>query len=168
MKILIAVASKHGSTYEIGRAIKDTLQEAGFSAVLKPIKQSPIVENYDAAIIGSAVYMGRWMSEAKAFLEDNQDELHKKPVWLFSSGPTGEDATAIEGEPFNLDQLMATVRAVGHQVFVGKLDKQELGLREKLVISMVKAPTGDFRDWQAVSNWANEIAKDLSPEPIPA
>ena len=168
MKILIAVASKHGSTYEIGRAIKDTLQEAGFSAELKPIKQPPILVNYDAAIIGSAVYMGRWLSEAKEFLEDNQDELHKIPVWLFSSGPTGENATEKEGEPFNLDELMATVRAVNHRVFVGKLDKQDLGLGEKIVIRMVKAPTGDFRDWQAVSDWANEIALELSPAPIPA
>jgi menaquinone-dependent protoporphyrinogen oxidase len=62
---------------------------------------------------------------------------------------------------------MDTANAVGHKVFIGKLDKQELGLAEKLVVWMVKAPSGDFRDWQVVASWAGEIVKALSPAPIP-
>jgi menaquinone-dependent protoporphyrinogen oxidase len=111
--------------------------------------------------------MGRWLSEANKFLEENQDELVNMPVWLFSSGPLGDDLDQIESEqePYNIEELMVMTRAVGHKIFVGKLDKKQLGLREKLVIRMVKAPTGDFRDWQMIQEWAAEIVGDLSPVP---
>lgn len=168
MKILVAVASKHGSTYEIAEAITNEIQEAGIMADLKEINQNPHLPMYDAAVIGSAVYMGRWLPEASKFLEENQEELVNMPVWLFSSGPLGEDLDQIESEqePYNIEELVAMTRAVDHKVFVGKLDKNQLGIGEKLVIRMVKAPVGDFRDWQAVQDWAAEVVTALSPVPV--
>lgn len=165
MKILVAVASKHGSTYEIAETIVDELQEAGFTAELKEITQNPRLSQYDAAIIGSAVYMGRWLKEATKYLEYNREQILGIPVWLFSSGPLGTDLMEDEGEPYNLNQLMADTCARGHKVFVGKLDSDDLGLGEKLIIRMVKAPTGDFRDWQDVSDWVGEIILALNPVP---
>lgn len=168
MKILVAVASRHGSTYEIAEAISDEIREAGFEVDLKEINLKPHLPIYDVAVIGSAVYMGRWLSEANKFLEENQEELVNMPVWLFSSGPLGDDLDQFETEeePYNIDELMAMTRAVGHKVFVGKLDRNQLGIGEKLVARMVKAPVGDFRDWQAVQNWAGEIVRALSPIPV--
>ena len=170
MNILVAVASRHGSTYEIAEAIADEIEQAGLKADLHEINQHPYLPKYDAAVIGSAVYMGRWLTEAKNFLEENQAELVEMPVWLFSSGPLGDDLSEIETEtePYNIDELMSMTRAVGHEVFVGKLDKEQLGLGEKLVVRMVKAPVGDFRDWQAVRSWAKEIVAALAPVPTPA
>jgi menaquinone-dependent protoporphyrinogen oxidase len=167
MKILVAVASRHGSTYEIAEAIADEIREAGLTVDLCHIHDHPHLPLYDAAVIGSAVYMGRWMADATKYLEENQEELVDMPVWLFSSGPLGEDLDEIEAEeqPYNIEELMAMTRAVGHQVFVGKLDKEQLGLGEKLVVRMVKAPAGDFRDWQAISDWAEEIVSALAPVP---
>ncbi|NIP24376.1 MAG: hypothetical protein GWO38_11280 [Phycisphaerae bacterium] len=60
---------------------------------------------------------------------------------------------------------MAKVNARGHKVFVGKLDTKDLGLGERLIIRLVKAPTGDFRNWEDVSDWANEIMLTLTPVP---
>jgi menaquinone-dependent protoporphyrinogen IX oxidase len=31
---------------------------------------------------------------------------------------------------------------------------------------MVKAPDGDFRDWEAVRAWADEIATSLTPTEV--
>lgn len=166
MKILVAVASKHGSTYEIAEAIAEELEEVGVNAELQEIKQDPYIPDYDAAIIGSAVYMGRWLKEATRYLENNQVLLQKIPIWLFSSGPLGDDLMEDEGEPYNLNELFEITKARGHKVFVGKLDEKDLGLREKLVIRMVKAPTGDFRDWQDVSDWVSEIVRILNPLPV--
>ncbi len=168
MNILVAVASKHGSTYEIAGAIVDEFLEAGIAAELREINQNPNLTGYDAAIIGSAVYMGRWLKEATAFLEDNREQLLSMPVWLFSSGPLGDDLDDLmedEGEPYNLKELLAKVNARGHKVFVGKLDTKDLGLGERLIIRLVKAPTGDFRNWEDVSDWANEIMLTLTPVP---
>lgn len=166
MKILVAVASKHGSTYEIAEAITDELKEVGVEAELQEINQDPYIPDYDAAIIGSAVYMGRWLKEATRYLETNQVQLQKIPVWLFSSGPLGDDLMEEDGEPYNLNELYAITNARGHKVFVGKLDANDLGLSEKLIIRMVKAPTGDFRDWQDVSDWVSEIVRILNPLPV--
>lgn len=163
MKILVAVASKHGSTYEIAEAIADEIQEAGLTADLREINTNPYLPEYDAAIIGSAVYMGRWMSEALKYFDNNKEELVEMPVWLFSSGPLGDDIIEDDGEPYNLDELMATSGALGHKTFFGKLNKKDLGIREKIIIRMVKAPTGDFRDWEEIHDWVSEIAASLSP-----
>lgn len=163
MKVLVAVASKHGSTYEIAEAIADEIQEAGITTELHEINQNPYLPGYDAAVIGSAVYMGRWLSEATKFLEKNQEQILKMPVWLFSSGPLGDDLMEDEGEPYNLNELLVSTNARDHKIFVGKLDKNDLGLGEKLIIRLVKAPTGDFRDWQDISDWAEEIVAALSP-----
>jgi hypothetical protein len=34
-------------------------------------------------------------------------------------------------------------------------------LAEKLIIEALKAPAGDFRDWEAITAWANDIAAAL-------
>ena len=83
------------------------------------------------------------------------------PVWLFSSGPLGADDPQPEGEPVHLDQLIGRTGARGHRTFVGKLDKDELGFGERLIVRAVGAPDGDFRDWDAIRVWADEIAEEL-------
>jgi menaquinone-dependent protoporphyrinogen oxidase len=85
------------------------------------------------------------------------------PVYLFSSGPLEEAPRDNTPTPFNEEELMTITNARNHQVFIGKLDKNKLGLGERMVVRMVKAPEGDFRDWQAIREWAREIASDLVP-----
>jgi len=65
------------------------------------------------------------------------------------------------GVPATLDDLLAQTGAREHQVFVGRLDKSALGLRERLIARLVKAPEGDFRDWDAIRGWASRIAAAL-------
>ena len=72
MKILVAVASKHGSTRGIADAIGETLQQAGHAVDVRNAQDAPSVDGYDAVVAGSAIYMGNWMSEAKAFLQQNE------------------------------------------------------------------------------------------------
>lgn len=162
MNILIAVASKHGSTREIAEAIGDELRWAGHNVEVRDARSAPLVDIYDAVIAGSAIYMGNWMAEAKAFVEKNQARFGGKPVWLFSSGPLGEDYPEDMGVPATLDELVEQTGARDHQVFVGRLDKSELGLGERLISRVVKAPEGDFRDWDAIRAWARDIAQQLA------
>jgi menaquinone-dependent protoporphyrinogen oxidase len=116
---------------------------------------------YDAAVIGSAVYLGRWMAEAVAFVRRQKAALRPIPVWLFSSGPLGDAQPQPLGEPHQLDELMVAARARGHRLFSGRLDKTQLGLGERLIIKAVHAPVGDFRDWDDVRGWAREIGETL-------
>lgn len=157
MNILVAVASKHGSTREIADVIAQELRAAGHTAEVRNVEEAPTINRYDAAIVGSAVYMGNWLPEARQYVEQNRERFAGMPVWLFSSGPLGEDPQP-KGDPEGLDRLMEQTGARGHQIFVGRLDKSELGLGERLIVRAVKAPEGDFRDWDAIRAWAREIA----------
>lgn len=164
MRILVAVASKHGSTQEIGERIAAGLRGNGRSVDFYSADQAPPVAGYDAVIIGSAIYAGNWMGDAKEFVERNQAHFAGKPVWLFSSGPLGDEDPQPTEDPVGLDELMAATTAREHKIFVGSLDKDKLGLGEKLIVKAVKAPYGDFRDWKTIEAWANEIAAALEKE----
>jgi menaquinone-dependent protoporphyrinogen oxidase len=163
MHLLIAVASKHGSTQGIGAAIADELRAAGLDATLADITTVSSIDDYDAVIIGSAVYMGNWMSEARQFVETHASELSAKPVWLFSSGPIGSDTEG--AEPPRVTDLAERLGARDHVVFAGRLERDDLSLGERLVTRVVKAPEGDYRDWDAIRTWAKGIAAVLVPQP---
>lgn len=165
MYILIAAASKHGSTHEIAAAIGEELRRAGHTVDVYNAKEAPSAAPYDAALIGSAVYAGSWLPEARSYVADNETALAGKPVWLFTSGPLGAENPQPVGDPTQLPELLAESGARGHQIFVGKLEKDSLGFAEKLIVKAVKAPYGDFRDWQAIRGWAAGIAEALVSVP---
>lgn len=162
MHVLVTVASKHGSTRGIAAAIADELHARGINAEARDIEEAPMVVRYDAVIIGSAVYMGNWLPEAWEFVNRNRAALAGVPVWLFSSGPLGQEDPQPTAGLNRLDELMAAAGAREHRMFVGKLDKRALGIGERLIARAVKAPEGDFRDWDAIRAWAREIASALS------
>jgi menaquinone-dependent protoporphyrinogen oxidase len=90
--------------------------------------------------------------------------LSTRPVWLFSSGPLGDDPgidlDVIDAgiEPDVVAHLTELTHARAHHVFAGRLDRADLKPLEKLVAASVHAPEGDFRDWSDVQAWADEIA----------
>ena len=160
MKILIAYASRHGSTREIAAAIAEELRNAGHEVDLEGAASVTSLDGYGAIVAGSAVYVGKWLPEATGFVEQFKEPLGTMPVWLFSSGPLGDETPHPPGDPEGIPELGAR----DHQVFVGKLDKGSLGLGERLITRMVKAPEGDFRDWEAIRDWARMIAFSLQTE----
>ena len=171
MKVLVTVASKHGSTAEIGRAIAAMLTEEGHQAeLLEPTDVHSLVD-YDAVILGSGVYAGHWIASAKEFADYYAVELRARPVWLFSSGPTGDEPRG-PGDPVDLPKLVELVAPREHRMFGGALIKERIGFPERAIISLVKAPYGDYRDWDEIRAWARDIATVLSKEevalPVPA
>lgn len=163
MKVLVAVASKHGATTEIGKAIAATLQDKGvYAAVMSPEHVSR-VDGYDAVIVGSALYMGRWLGPARDFIQTNADDLRRLPVWLFASGPVtpvDDEGDAAEGK-----KLAELIGARDAKVFAGQLKQDSLGFVEKQVVRMIKSPWGDYRPWSAIAAWAGEIADELRAVP---
>ena len=167
MRILIVVSSRHGSTLEIAETIADELRRADLVADVEMAASEPRINEYDAAIVGSGVYMGRWLPEGRRFVEQHAAELRARPVWLFSSGPLGAPDPQPVGDPVDAQSLLQAAGGRGHRVFSGKLDRGDLGLGEKVVVSLVRAPAGDFRDWPTVRAWATEIAAALARAATP-
>ena len=164
MKMLIAVSSKHGSTRDIGGSIAETIRETGIEVSVADAEDVESVAPYDAVIIGSALFMGRWMAPARALVTRSADLLRTRPVWLFSSGPMGRDivdpADSAEGI-----KLLELVGGRDHRLFAGKADRHELGFGERAILRMVKNPYGDHRDWPAIREWAMSIARELTAVP---
>ena len=166
MKALVVAASRHGSTEGIAEAIAEELRGAGVDTDLREADKVRDLEGYDAVVLGSAVYMGNWLPEARRVVERNRERLARVPVWLFSSGPLGAEDPKPHGDPERIADLLQAIWPREHQVFVGKLDKGTLGFGERLAARLVHAPEGDFRDWDAIRAWARSIAAALvAPAP---
>lgn len=168
MRMLVSAASKHGATAEIaetiGEALREALENSGNEdAVIDVIPPERVssVEDYDAVVLGSAVYMGRWLESARELANSSAGALAERPTWLFSSGPVGDPPRPSEGEAVDVGEILDSTGARDHRVFSGRLDKSGLGFAEKAVMVAVRASEGDFRDWEAVREWAQEIAAAL-------
>ena len=165
--VLIVVESRHGATREISGVLAQRLVTHGARVtVVAPDDCDEITA--DAVVVGSGVYYGKWLKSAQRFVETHGSELSARTVWLFSSGPLGEESvTAVEHadagiEPDVVARLIELTNAETHHVFAGRLDRDDLGPFEKLVATGVHAPEGDFRDWPDVQAWADEIAAVVS------
>lgn len=164
-RVLVAYASKHGSTAEIAEKIGQVLREKGHQADVMPAERVADLGSYEAVVLGSAVYAGQWRKEAAEFLESREEALAGRPVWLFSSGPTGEEdpVEAMDGWRFpeGLQPVADRIDPADIAFFHGVLDMKKLNLAEKLVVKALKAPTGDFRNWDVITAWAEDIAAAL-------
>jgi menaquinone-dependent protoporphyrinogen oxidase len=176
MKVLVAYASKYGFTKGIADFVADKMRENGVDAIAESVDRVSCPEDYDAFVIGSAVFFGKWMREAREFVTKNQQLLAKKPVWLFSSGPTGTSKTDKKGRdlletsiPFEIAGFKRIVNPRDHHVFYGgfKVSQHGLGIRLLAKSATVREALqeGDFRDWNEIEAWATGIAKELeSPQ----
>jgi menaquinone-dependent protoporphyrinogen oxidase len=161
MKLLVAAASKHGSTLEIAEAIAEELRAAGADVDLREAGGVSSIEDYDGVVLGSAIYMGNPMKEARQFADRHHEALLRLPVWLFTSGPIGDEDPKPEGDPAGLPPLVEAAGALEHMSFTGKLDRKQLSLLERAAVKAVKAPYGDFRDWDGIRAWARSIAERM-------
>jgi menaquinone-dependent protoporphyrinogen oxidase len=176
MKILVAYASKHGATRAIAERVAMRLTTAGHAVDVRSVSEATAPVGYDAVIIGSAVYFDHWEKDATAFVRHHRDVLAARPVWLFSSGPLGTEASDAEGhdlreaaEPSEIAALRELIAPRGHRVFFGALDPATLGLRDRLIRTLPAGrallPEGDFRDWPEIDAWADSIAADVRHVP---
>lgn len=167
MTVLVTAASEHGATREIAARIGDDLAEQGLEVELKNPEDVHEVSQYDACVVGSAIYLGQWLKPATSFVEDHAGELSQRPTWLFSSGPIVGDPP--EPDPHDAakgDTLAEAVHAREHKLFAGKLDKSALNWCEKIAVRCAHAREGDYRDWHAIDEWAATIARELQQMPL--
>jgi len=174
MAVLVAYATRHGSTRGIAERIAERLRTDGLEAEARLVTDVHDAARYDAFVVGSAAYMFHWLGDAKAFVKRNRALLAERPTWLFSSGPTGTDTVDAEGRdllevtaPKEFAEFRDAIHPRGEQVFYGAIDPdaKPIGLAERLTAIMPlpadAIPKGDFRDWPAIDAWADTIAGAL-------
>jgi menaquinone-dependent protoporphyrinogen oxidase len=157
MRVLVTAASKYGATAEIAAAIAEVLDKHGLEATVLSPEQVKEVDGYDAVVVGSAVYAGHWLKPARELVERHAGVLAGRPIWLFSSGPVG-DPPKPEEDPVDVADLLAATDAREHRIFAGKLVRKQLSFPERAIVSALRVPEGDFRDWTEIHQWAAGIA----------
>jgi menaquinone-dependent protoporphyrinogen oxidase len=167
-KVLVTYASKYGATAGIAEKIGEVLKQSGIAVDVVPAKDVNDVTPYTAVVLGSASYIGRWRKEAVKFLESQEGPLSGRPLWIFSSGPTGEGdpVQLMQGwlYPKTLQPVLDRIKPREITAFHGAIDAGKLNFLERTAIKNVKAPLGDFRDWNAISDWASGIARSLKEQ----
>ena len=161
MRVLVTAASKYGATAEIGQAIGEVLGEHGLDPTVVPPERVGGLGGFDAVVVGSAVYAGHWLKPARELVDRLGGELAGRPVWLFSSGPVGDPPKPDE-DPVDVAEVLAATGAREHRVFAGKLLRRQLSFPERAIVSALRVPEGDFRDWAEVRRWAAGIADALT------
>jgi menaquinone-dependent protoporphyrinogen oxidase len=160
VRVLVAAASRHGATLEIAEEVGRCLAAAGSVDVRELPAADLDVAAYDAVVVGSAVYMGHWLEPARYFVSCHASVLCERPVWLFSSGPVGAPLKP-EEDSVDAAPLLSACHAREHRVFPGALTRSSLGFAERAVVAALRVPDGDFRDWDAVRDWAASIGQAL-------
>lgn len=161
MKVLVTVASKHGSTLEIGQVIADELRSHGLDVDERAPKEVYALDDYDAIVIGSAVYMAQWLDAAREFVQRFGHHLEELPLWAFSVGMAGVGAGGVD-DPSRVGPVLLTLKPRGYVTFAGKLDPQSLSWRERTVAKLGGAVEGDFREEITEREWASQIAAELT------
>jgi menaquinone-dependent protoporphyrinogen oxidase len=173
IRVLVAYASRAGSTKGIAEFIGQRLRERGALVDVLGVETVSDLGNYDAFVIGSALYQFHWLKEAKRFVSQNRSLLASRPVWIFSSGPTGPRATNKKGQdlkevsgPKEIEELREWVHPRDHRVFFGALFIDRIKGAAGLFARWIpKDAEGDFRDWKEIGVWTDGITEALSALP---
>jgi menaquinone-dependent protoporphyrinogen oxidase len=157
--VLVAYASRCGSTAEIAKAVAGDLGARGFSIELRSIDKVAAVNGYQAVVLGSAVRFGKWLPESVDFVKRNRAGLTAVPTAFFTVHlmNTGADEKSRKARMAYLDPVHAVMRPSVETFFAGKMDLARLTFAERLLGKIMKASNEDRRDWPAIHAWAGGI-----------
>jgi len=165
--VLVVYASRMGSTREIAEAIGAQLTSRGFLVAVTAAADAAPARSFDAVVLGSAVYLGRWDADAVDYLRRESDDLIGRPTWLFQSGPTGPVKEKSRRQTHRAVRRLCRQIGLAEPVtFAGNLDHcRAQGWLARWVSNGELA--GDFRDWDLIRAWADAIADQLVADHAP-
>lgn len=168
--ILVACATRYGSTQEVAEAITATLRESGLQVDLRQLKNVKTLEGYGAVVVGAPLQMFKWHKDALGFLKRHQEALGRLPAAVFALGPMNDVQKEWDDVRGQLEKALAKFpwfAPVSVQVFGGKFDPATLRPPYSLLPAMKRLPVSDIRDWEAIAAWARELAVKFSPASAP-
>lgn len=162
-KVLVAYATKAGSTAEIAGRIADTLQEKGHIVDLLSIDHVKSPDGYDTIILGSAARAGSVLPEVTTFVNRNQAILQEINFHMFLVCMTLKEDTEDNRKIVSayLQPIREMIDPDCEGLFAGVMDYSKLNFFEKMLAKALKAPEGDFRKWDQIITWAEEVAQRM-------
>jgi len=169
--ILVAYTTRTGSTAEVAQAIGASLQNAGLSVEVTPMRSMKSIGERTAVVLGAPLYAGRLPGDFNRFLSRNKSGFAAAKVWVFVLGPTERKPEQFTGARAQAEKVLAKFawfQPAELQVFGGKFDPDRMPFPFNLVRNLPafplrNAPATDIRDWDAIRAWASQIARQLRP-----
>ncbi|NYT07262.1 MAG: flavodoxin [Methanomicrobiales archaeon] len=163
--VLVCYATRYGSTGDIARIIADELRAAGYRVTLSPVSDAIDPGDFDAVVIGSPLYMGKWLAEAREFVSRFRNSLKSRPVAVFSAGftlreRTSNHLTAVDEALGSSVKLFISPISTGY--FAGKLDPDHMSSADRAIVTLTGAIPGDFIEPDEIKKWARELSALLS------
>lgn len=159
--VLVAYASKHGTTREVAESIAGTLREfGGLTVEIEDARRVHDISRYDAVVVGGGLYMGKWHADAKHLLKRHRHELAEKRLAAFGMGPDSLDESKVVESRKQLERALAAtpeIEPIAVTIFGGALRP------ETWRFPFNRLPAFDARDWDAVHGWAEEVAATITP-----
>lgn len=161
-RVLITYATRAGSTKEVAEYVSRVFAEKQIHADVQPVKAVKSLEGYDGVIVGSAIRAGHLMPEAINFVKRYQGLLHNLPTAYFVVCLTMQEDTPEHRQEVDayLNPLSAIVQPVSKGLFSGVMDSAKLGFPWKSL--MKNAPQGDFRRWEEIRAWAEQMIPQMT------
>jgi menaquinone-dependent protoporphyrinogen oxidase len=159
-KVLVAYASRYGSTAEVAQAIAEELCRRGQAADVHSVEDAVDLTAYDAVVVGSAIRMGRWLPAATQFVERHHAALRDVPTAFFTVHMLAIDDSeqSRQARAAYTAAERSLVTPVLEAFFTGKIDPQQLNFVEKLMFKATGSPGGDLRSWETIRTWADTVA----------
>jgi menaquinone-dependent protoporphyrinogen oxidase len=166
--VLVAYATRYGSTKEVAEAVATTLEEQGLEVEVKQARDVRSLDGYGAVVLGTPLYFGALHKDVRALLERNQAALETTPLALFALGPIKAD-DGVDGSREQLFTALAKLLVptpAATAVFVGAYDPARLGFKDKMIAALPASPlhgepARDERDWEAIRGWARSLPAEL-------
>lgn len=160
-RVLVGYATRTGSTVGVAEAIGSALAKRGFDVDIKPLREHPSVDGYDAAVLGSAVNGAAWLPEALSFVQSNASALSKIPVAAFCVHimNAGDDAKTTGRRLAYLTKVREVIEPTDEGFFLGKgptADETNLITRWAFR-AFGGSGEGDCRDWDKIGAWAEQL-----------
>jgi len=166
MKILIATASRYGSTEEIAERIATVFRDGSAETEVRPAYEVEDLSEYDAVVLGTPLYNGKPLAGAIGFAKRLPVDLSEMPTAFFVVGL----GLAHPTEKIIRKVVKATKDIITHLhpkdvgLFAGSLDYANVNWFVRLVMKLMKIPEGDFRKWDVIERWAQDVLPQLTQE----
>jgi menaquinone-dependent protoporphyrinogen oxidase len=162
--VLVVYGTKTGCTAGIAEQIGATLAEAGLTAEVHPVEKAPEPSGYRAVIVGSGVRAGNWHGAVKEWVTTHAEALASRPVAMFTACLTmASDPDKADEVRAYTDPLLAEtgITPIDIGLFAGMNEPKAFSLPERLIMKAMKAPQGDFRNYEAVAEWTRGVAERM-------
>ncbi|KQC10006.1 MAG: hypothetical protein APR55_09855 [Methanolinea sp. SDB] len=166
-RVLVCYATRYGSTAGIAQIIGEELEKSGFLVDVINVLEIEDTAPYDAIVIGSPLYMGKWLVEARDFVQRFKHPLNQRMVFVFTVGYSLKDLARenIKSAEEALDTIRLDINPSDAAFFAGMVNPDIMSVQDAAITRMGRVDAGDFRDWGRIREWAAKLAEELRSSP---